>query len=71
MDNDETLCPDCSVEMEALTLRALGYNSKIALVTDEPQDDLLGRLGPNKKYDIVPYVCPECSLTRLYADIDE
>lgn len=70
MDNSEKRCPDCAVEMEELTLRTVGYNKKLALVTDEPRDGLLGRLGPNKKYEAVPYVCPDCALTRLYADVD-
>lgn len=71
MNNSEKRCPDCSVEMEEMTLRALGHNSLIAVVTDEPRDGLLGQLGPNEKHEVVPYVCPECSLTRLYADVDE
>lgn len=71
MDNSEKRCPDCSVEMEELTLRVQGDAYNLALVTDEPQDRLLGRLGLNKKHGVVPYVCPEYALTRLYADIDE
>ncbi|WP_254535078.1 hypothetical protein [Halomarina litorea] len=63
-------CPDCGVTMEEMKLRTDdGFKTK--LVSDEARGGLLGSLGMKEKYDVEAWVCPECSLTRLYADVDE
>ncbi len=32
---------------------------------------LLGKLGAKQRYDGLAYVCPECGLARLYADVKD
>lgn len=70
MPDVEPRCPDCGVTMEEMTLRSNGgYN--LAFISDENREGLLGKLGAKQRYDGQAYVCPECGLARLYADIDE
>jgi hypothetical protein len=62
-------CPDCSVEMEEMTLNAHGYN--LRFVSEESKEGILGSLGVNETFDANAFVCSECGLSRLYADIDD
>lgn len=62
-------CPDCSVEMEQMTLYAGGYN--LRFVSEESKEGILGSLGAKEKFDADVFVCPECGLSRLYANLDE
>ncbi len=63
-------CPDCGVTMEAMKLRT-DDGFQVRLVSEESRGGLLGSLGVKEKYGVEPFVCPECSLTRLYADTGE
>lgn len=63
-------CPDCGVTMEEMKLRT-DDGFQVRLVSDESRGGLLGSLGMKEKYGVRPWVCPECSLTRFYADTDE
>jgi hypothetical protein len=63
-------CPDCGVTMEEMTLRT-GGGYETRLVSDETREGLLGSLGVKEKFEVEAFVCPECSLTRLYADTDD
>ena len=70
MPDIEPRCPDCSVTMEEMTLRSNGgYN--MSFVSEENREGLLGKLGAKQRYSGQAYVCTECGLARLYADIDE
>lgn len=62
-------CPDCGIEMEEMTFRSGGYN--LRFVSDESKEGLLGQLGANQRYEAISYVCSECGLSRLYADLDD
>lgn len=62
-------CPDCSVEMEQMTLDAGGYN--LRFVSEGSTGGILGSLGVKEKFDANAFVCSECGLSRLYADIDD
>jgi DNA-directed RNA polymerase subunit RPC12/RpoP len=61
-------CPDCAVEMEEMTLRASSYN--LQFVSDENREGILGSLGVKQRFGSEAYVCSECGLSRLYADLD-
>jgi hypothetical protein len=54
--------------MEAMELNASGYG--VRFVSDESRGGILGKLGVKQKYDAEAFVCPECGLSRLYADLD-
>jgi hypothetical protein len=62
-------CPDCSVEMEPMTLKSGGYN--LRFVSEESKEGILGSLGANERFGANAFVCPECGLSRLYATLDE
>ena len=62
-------CPDCGVEQEQMTLDASGH--PLQFVSDENSDGILGSLGVKKRFDARAFVCSECGLSRLYADLDE
>ncbi|WP_340098323.1 hypothetical protein [Salinibaculum salinum] len=63
-------CPDCGVTMEEMTVQTSGGHH-LQFLSDETKEGLLGKLGVKQRYDGQTYVCPECGLARLYADIDE
>jgi len=63
-------CPDCGVTMEEMKLQT-GGGYQLQFVSEESKEGILGKLGMNQRYDGQTYVCPECGLARLYADIDE
>jgi hypothetical protein len=55
--------------MEGMTLQGEDWTS-IGFVSGERREGILGKLGMKQRYDAEAYVCPECGLARLYADID-
>lgn len=62
-------CPDCGVEMEEMNLSVGG--NLIQFVSDENRDGILGSLGAKQRFDTSTFVCAECGLSRLYADLDD
>jgi ssDNA-binding Zn-finger/Zn-ribbon topoisomerase 1 len=62
-------CPDCGVEMKEMQFQAGGHYARF--VSEESKEGILGSLGGNKTYRAQAVVCPECGLSRLYADLDE
>lgn len=68
MPDVDPRCPDCGVTMEAMELNASGYG--VRFVSDESRGGILGKLGVKQKYGAEAFVCPECGLSRLYADLD-
>lgn len=61
-------CPDCGVEMERMTLSASGYT--LRFVSEESTEGILGSLGVKQKFDSIAFVCSDCGLSRLYADLE-
>jgi ssDNA-binding Zn-finger/Zn-ribbon topoisomerase 1 len=62
-------CPDCGVEMKEMQFQAGGHYARF--VSEESKEGILGSLGGKKTYRAQAVVCPECGLSRLYADLDE
>jgi predicted RNA-binding Zn-ribbon protein involved in translation (DUF1610 family) len=48
---------------------ASGYEMRF--VSEETTDGILGELGVKQKFGAEAFVCPECGLARLYADLHE
>lgn len=63
-------CPDCGVAMEEMTVQT-GGGHHIQFLSEENKEGILGKFGVKQRYDGHTYVCSECGLARLYADIDE
>ena len=70
MPDTDPRCPDCGVTMEGTKLET-GGGYYLQFVSEENAEGILGKLGVKQRYDGTAYVCPECGLARLYADIDE
>lgn len=66
----DSRCPDCGVTMEEMTVQT-GGGYQLQFLSDETKEGILGKFGVKQRYDSQTYVCPECGLARLYADIDE
>lgn len=63
-------CPDCGVSMESMELKTReGYG--LRFVSDERREGILGKLGARQTYGAETLVCPDCGLSRVYADLDE
>ena len=69
MGEEPTRCPDCGVGMDDMMLTASGYN--LHFVSEEDKEGILGSLGAKQKFGVNAFVCSECGLSRLYADLDE
>lgn len=69
MNESTPRCPDCGVEMEEMKLSAGGH--QLQFVSDEGRDGILGSLGMKQRFDAKAFVCSECGLSRMYADLDE
>ncbi|WP_237718865.1 hypothetical protein [Halogranum rubrum] len=65
-------CPDCGVTMERTKPVVAGAGEEVVkLRTSERKKGLLGSLGMKESLRVDAYVCPECGLTRFYADLDD
>lgn len=62
-------CPACSVEMEKMNRYVGGH--QLQFVSEKNKEGLLGSLGAKQRFGTSTVVCPECGLSRLYADLDE
>ena len=62
-------CPDCGIQMEQTRMSAEGVGD--VYVETDRDGGFLGRLGISDYAPLDAFVCPECGLTRLYADLVE
>jgi len=65
----ERHCPDCTVQMERTAVTAEGVGD--LYVETERDGGILDRLGVGHQTPLNAYLCPDCGLTRLYADLPE
>lgn len=62
-------CSDCDVTMKQTEVTAEGIGD--LYVTTERDSGVLERLGIGAQTPIRAFLCPECGLTRLYADLSQ
>lgn len=62
-------CPQCDVEMKEAAVTAEGVGK--LYVGTERSDGILKHLGIDENVPLNAFLCPECGLTRLYADLVE
>lgn len=60
-------CPHCDVTMEKTTVTAEGIGD--LYVDTEREKGVLKSLGVGKSTSLDAFLCPECGLTHLYADL--
>ncbi|MFT4911037.1 MAG: hypothetical protein ACI9TI_002219 [Natronomonas sp.] len=65
----ERPCPDCDVQMEQTNVAAEGVGD--LYIETEREGGILDRLGVGYQTSLSAWLCPECGLTRLYADLSE
>ncbi len=66
---DQHSCPDCDVTMEKTKVTAEGVGD--LYVGTERDGGVLDRLGVASHTPVHAFLCPECGLTRLYADLSQ
>ena len=64
---NEQRCPDCGVTMEVTKAVTTVDSESVKLETDDKRE---GSLGMKRTLGVDAYLCPECGLVRLYADIE-
>jgi hypothetical protein len=65
----EQSCPDCAVQMEQTNVTAEGVGD--LYIETERDSGILDHLGVEHQTPLSAYLCPECGITRLYADLSE
>ncbi|QAU14059.1 hypothetical protein EKH57_15875 [Halorubrum sp. BOL3-1] len=66
---NEQSCPDCDIQMEQTNITAESVGD--LYVETERDGGILNRLGIGYQIPLSAYLCPECGITRLYADLSE
>jgi hypothetical protein len=64
---NERQCPECDVRMEKTNVTAEGVGD--LYVETERNGGVLDRLGVGHQTPLRAVLCPECGLTRLYAEV--
>jgi rubredoxin len=62
-------CPDCDIQLEQTTVTAEGVGD--LYIETERDGGILDRLGVGHHTPLSAFLCPDCGLTRLYADLSE
>ena len=65
---DERRCPDCDVQMKKTRVTAEGVGD--LYVETDRDGGVLSQLGIGYQNPLHAFLCPECGITTLYADID-
>lgn len=63
----ERHCPDCDVQMEKTNVTAEGIGD--LYVETDRNGGVLDRLGVGHQTPLHAFLCPECGLTQLYAEL--
>jgi hypothetical protein len=66
--SSEQTCPDCTVPLERMTLQGTEALGELSIVSESSDGGFLGSLQADEILSPVPYVCPECGRTLLYAE---
>ncbi|WP_254766109.1 hypothetical protein [Salinilacihabitans rarus] len=64
----ETVCPDCEEPLERMELQGTDVMGSLAIVSPASDDGFLSGLRADEILTPVPYVCPECRRTLVYAE---
>lgn len=64
---DERQCPDCGVQIAKTAVTAEGIGD--LYVETDREGGVLKRLGIGYQTSLHAFLCSECGLTKLYADL--
>ncbi len=64
----EKSCPDCETPLEQMSLQGTDAIGELSIVSESTDDGFLSSLRADEILTPVPYVCPDCRRTLLYAE---
>ncbi|OTF00128.1 hypothetical protein B9G38_16340 [Halorubrum sp. SD612] len=64
----EKTCPDCEEPLERMELQGTDAVGELSIVSPSTDDGFLSSIRADEILTPVPYVCPECRRTLLYAE---
>ncbi len=64
----EKVCPDCEESLEQMELQGTDVMGTLSIVSEASDDGFLSSMRADEILTPVPYVCPNCRRTLLYAE---
>jgi len=64
----EKACPDCEESLEQMELQGTDAMGTLSIVSEASDDGFLSSIRADEILTPVPYVCPNCRRTLLYAE---
>ncbi|MDG5778730.1 hypothetical protein QA599_20010 [Haloarculaceae archaeon H-GB1-1] len=64
----EKICPDCEEPLEQMELQGTDVMGTLSIVSEASDDGFLSSMRADEILTPVPYVCPNCRRTLLYAE---
>jgi uncharacterized protein YbaR (Trm112 family) len=64
----EKVCPDCEKPLEQMELQGTDTVGELSIVSNSSENGLLSSVRADEILTPVPYVCPECRRTLIYAE---
>ena len=64
----EKICPDCEESLEQMELQGTDLMGTLSIVSEASDDGFLSSMRADEILTPVPYVCPNCRRTLLYAE---
>ncbi|MFW6382817.1 MAG: hypothetical protein ACOCZD_02130 [Haloferacaceae archaeon] len=64
----EKTCPDCEEPVSEMKLQGTDALGTLAIVSEASSDGPLGSLRADEILTPVPYACPDCRRTLVYAE---
>ncbi|RZV08749.1 hypothetical protein BDK88_2823 [Natrinema hispanicum] len=61
-------CPDCQEPLEQMELQGTDALGSLSIVSPASDDKFLSSIRADETFTPVPYVCPECRRTLVYAE---
>ena len=64
----EKICPDCEEPLEQMELQGTDVVGELSIVSQSTDDGFFSSMRADEILTPVPYVCPDCRRTLLYAE---
>ena len=62
------ICPDCEESLEQMELQGTDVMGTLSIVSEASDDGFLSSMRADEILTPVPYVCPNCRRTLVYAE---
>lgn len=66
--SSERVCPDCGEPLDRMELQGTDLAGTLAIVSPATDDGLFASVRADEVLTPVPYVCPDCRRTLVYAE---